>query len=416
MRIAFWGNFGIDNFGNECTLAAIFYNMRQRIPDAEFVCISVVPEDTARRHRIETIPMWSSESDESGSRLMQPIRRTVKPVAEWARALRQARGLTAVMVPGTGVLNDINEGSLGLPYNLFRWVLATRSHGGRVFFVSVGVDSVTRLLPRLLIRCALGLARRCSFRDRQSLQRIRALGFQGAGEVFPDLAFSLPEYVPSTPLLPSRGKAVAVGIYNYRDQGRHGGVRQAYHDYVDQISSLVLWLIEHRYTARLVIGDISGDMGVREDVRARLRARGFDLAHPAYTDEPATSYEQIMDQLASVDFVIASRFHNIVLALFLGRPVISLSYEAKIDAVMLDMGLGEYCQPLDRLDFDRLIGQFLQLEREAPQLRSAIAERARLNREKLERQYDLLVADLGVSPAGHAQQRPSGAELRASGR
>lgn len=397
MRIAFWGNFGIHNFGNECTLAAILYNIRKRVPDAEFVCISVVPEDTAARHHIKSIPMWPQESPDRASGLMNVVHRALRLVADWRRTLRQTRGLGALMVPGTGVLNDINQGSLGFAYHLFKWVLATRLRGGKVFVVSIGVERIDKPLPRLFIRCALRLSNRRSFRDPRSLKLIRNVGFTGVSKVFPDLAFSLPEYLPSAPRHLSHGKAVAVGVYNYRDPGRHGGVAQAYDNYVDRISLLVLWLIEHGYAVRLVIGDISGDMGVRDDVRARLQGRGFDLAHADYTDEPATSYEHIMDQLSSVDFVIASRFHNIILALFLGRPVISLSYEGKIEVLMQDVGLGEYCQSLDAFDLDRLIGQFLQLERQAPELRNTIAERVRLNREKLETQYELLIADLGVS-------------------
>lgn len=397
MRIAFWGNFGIHNFGNECTLAAILYNMRRRLPDGEFESISVVPDDTAARHHVKAIPMWSLEPAR-GTGLVKAIRRAIKPLADWTRTLRHTRGLSALIIPGTGVLNDIDEGSFGFPYNLFKWVLATRLNGGKVFFVSVGVERIGRPLPRFFIRCALGLAGRRSFRDHRSVDLIRAIGFRGAGDVFPDLAFSLPPYLPATAPHRSGGKTVAVGLYNYRDPARHGSTAGSYRGYIERISLLIPWLIARGYAVRLVIGDISGDMGVRADVRAQLEERGFDLTHAAFTDEPATSYEQVMDQLAAVDFVIASRFHNIILALFLGRLVISLSYEGKIEALMQDIGLGGYCQALNAFDLERLQMQFLQLEREAPVLRGTVAESVRANRDRLGRQYDLIMADLGGHP------------------
>src|ERR1700733_124077 len=57
MRIAFWGNFGALNLGNECTLAAAVGNIRARLPDAKLVAICRDPEDAGRRHGIAALPM-----------------------------------------------------------------------------------------------------------------------------------------------------------------------------------------------------------------------------------------------------------------------------------------------------------------------------------------------------------------------
>ena len=62
---------------------------------------------------------------------------------------------------------------------------------------------------------------------------------------------------------------------------------------------------------------------------------------------------------------MVSRFHNVLLALMLGRPVVSMSYNEKNDALMREMGLAAYCQTLDELDPARLRVQFKSLEREA---------------------------------------------------
>ena len=395
MKIAFWGNFGTQNFGNECTLAAIVQNVRRRLPDAELACVCVVPADTAGRHHIEAIPMWEQSdgahpADTPGfARILHGI---LQQADGWRRALRECRRLDALIIPGTGVLNDVHQGLLGFPYQLFKWVLATRLRGGKVFIVSIGVESITHPLARFFVRSALQLAQHRSFRDSRSVDLIRSVGFHGASSVFPDLAFSLP---PPAPDRGSTGRVVAVGVYHFLSRGRDGGAASAaYEQYVDRISSFILWLIEHAHTVRLIIGDMSYDMGVRADVRARLQERGLDLAVPALIDEPASSFEQIMEQLRAVDIVIASRFHNILLAMFLGKPVVSLSYEGKIEALMRDMGVGEYCQRLEELDLDRLFAQFTQIEQNAPVVRRTILERARVHREELDRQYELIVTSL----------------------
>ena len=61
--------------------------------------------------------------------------------------------------------------------------------------------------------------------------------------------------------------------------------------------------------------------------------------------------------IAETDLVIASRYHVQIAALKMGRPLIALSYGPKTDALMADVGLSEFCQDLDHVDFDLLTQQ-----------------------------------------------------------
>jgi polysaccharide pyruvyl transferase WcaK-like protein len=211
------------------------------------------------------------------------------------------------------------------------------------------------------------------------------------------LAFSLPRpaaapgaVAAARDLAPRR--RVAVGLFNYRGRGQENAAdAAAYHVYLDRICSVILWLLARGNDVRVVIGDFAYDEGVRLDVRAELARRRLDLTNPAFTDEPATSFEQLLQQLATVDLVIASRYHNVVLGLLLGKLVVSLSYEPKHDAVMRDMGLGDYCQPLDDFTLERVVEQVQRLETNAASLYAGIAERAAANRASLDEQYDLIV-------------------------
>src|SRR6266513_772156 len=63
-RIVFFGVFGKQNLGNECTLQATMYNIHKAMPDATFTCLCTVPEDTELRHSISAFadhreyPAW----------------------------------------------------------------------------------------------------------------------------------------------------------------------------------------------------------------------------------------------------------------------------------------------------------------------------------------------------------------------
>jgi polysaccharide pyruvyl transferase WcaK-like protein len=403
MRIAFWGNFGALNLGNECTLAAAVGNIRARLPDAKLVAICRDPEDAARRHGIAALPMSGRAAQPAQGRqypkLLRMLRLVGREAADWLRAFRHATTIDALLITGSGILSDEGEGTLGLPYELFKWSLVSKLRGKRLLFVSVGAESLTRPISRAFVKGALKLADYRCYRDVHSAELLQGIGFKNDQDVVrPDLAFSLPRSIApahGAALGESRGAPpgrVAVGVFNYRDRGQlNSADAAAYQTYLDAICSLIAWLLARHYQVRVVIGDFRYDDAVRVDVRAELTRRGLDLTTPSFADDPAASFEQLLDQLAAVDFVIATRYHNLILGLLLGKPVVSVSYEGKHEALMRTMGLADYCQTIDDLDVKRLVDQFQRLEKNADALRAVIVERVADSRASLDEQYELIV-------------------------
>ncbi len=396
-RVAFWGNFGTLNLGNECTLAAAIANVRAQLPQAQLLCVCCEPGDAAARHGIPAVAMATPpDAPAGGGRLSRIARRLRRELHDWRAALRVAADIDALLVTGTGILTDTGEGALGLPYQLFKWCLCTRLRGGRVLFVSVGAEAIRQPLTRFLLNRALRLAAYRSYRDGHSVARLRASGIPTDGDaVMPDLAFSLPPQAAAPPR--AAPAPVAVGLFNYRGRGQGGPLdAAAYQGYLEVITALIATLLAQGHAVRVVIGDLAYDAAVLEDVRARLAARGLDPGRAALEDAPAMSWEQLLTQLEGVDFVIASRFHNVLLALLLGKPVVSVSYEAKNDALMQQMGLGRFCQTLDAPDLQRLLVQFRELQQEAAALRAALAQRTAANRAQLAQQYQAIAALLSA--------------------
>lgn len=111
-----------------------------------------------------------------------------------------------------------------------------------------------------------------------------------------------------------------------------------------------------------------------------------------------------MEQLASVDVVVASRYHTVLCALKLAKPTLSVGYGAKFDALMRDMGLSEFAQSAKALDVDYLIDQFTALEDRSAQVRQMLLERSAVNTRLLERQFSELSALLFPQASSHISQ------------
>jgi polysaccharide pyruvyl transferase WcaK-like protein len=398
-RIALFGHFGTLNYGNECTLAATIANLRERLPSAELVVICSDQEDAGSRHHISALPMRLDRFDVDQSSVPRPIRwlrHGFTQLRAWLYAWRACRKLSALIIVGAGILNDYGSGTLGFPYELMKWTSIAKRRGAKVLFWSVGTESTIGNLGRRFITMALRNADYRSYRDEQSRKRLLDIGFDDAvsDHVFPDLVFSLP--VQARASADTHGRTVAVGVYNYRDQGvGNADDAAAYRAYVEWICDFIVWLLGEGYAVRTIIGDGTFDTGVMLDVRKRLTDTGAIDTRSAYDDAPAQSVEEIINQLAGVDLVVATRFHNVLLGLLLGRPAISISYDAKNDALMEMMGLAKYCQTIDDYDFAKLKEQFRDLEANAAGLRPGIEKMALQFRQQLDDQYEHLLKILG---------------------
>ena len=139
--------------------------------------------------------------------------------------------------------------------------------------------------------------------------------------------------------------------------------------------------------------DVHDEPVVRE-VIADVHALRPGIAPSQVIAEPVSSLDELMQRLASVDTVVASRYHNVLCALKLAKPTLSVGYAEKFDVLMAEMGLAEFCQSAHSLDVDRLIRQFTELESRSGQLRQTLTERSAAKVRLVDHQFAALSAVL----------------------
>lgn len=406
-KIAFFGIFGIQNLGNECTLQAILYNARKRLPDKDLYAISFAPDDTSCRHHVVAVAVSQQNFPGVARRgglvkLLRLCRRVPGELMDWLAAIKTLRGTDMVVMTGTGMLTDYMTTASGFPYDVFRWTATSRLAGCKVRFVGVGVGPIYGWLSRWFIATALSLADYRSFRDQNSKNRIKKNGFDSDKDpVFPDLVFSLaPDTLPRRSQDKRQIREVGLGVMDHRDIHLWSSAEHQakYSAYLEKMCDFVLWLIEHKYAIRILQGDAKHDASTRAELRTRLVKRGIRYDQAGIIDEGSATVEELIAQIAEVDIVVSPRFHNLLLGLMLNIPTVSISYDPKNDSLLEGFGLGNYCQPLDELEVPRLIDQFTELETRVDELKPMIEKKAKECRRLLEEQYDLIFGELGQLP------------------
>ena len=120
-RISFFGNFGQQNLGNECTLQAMIYNVRKFLPNADISCICTDSEDTAARYNISAFSISERyvKRPNSGARVGQEniviksLRRILirmpMELYGWVRAFKILKNLHFVADTYGLVIHDEDE-------------------------------------------------------------------------------------------------------------------------------------------------------------------------------------------------------------------------------------------------------------------------------------------------------------------
>lgn len=400
-KIALFGAFGVGNFGNECTLEALIHNIREYLPNAAISCICPGPEEVQSTYSIPASLIRENPLSPVNSHILRLVRRIFVGIPvelfRWLKAVLRLKDVNMLIMTGTGMLGDFGISPFGLHYEILKWTLVAKLCRCRVLFLSVGAGPIRHPLSRRFVKAALSCADYRSYRDHFSKDYVKSIGFDSDGDfVYPDLAYSFP--TAKIPVPNHNGAkdetVIGVGLMTYFN--RRGILPEdetVYREYIANVGKFVSWLLEKKYTVRLLIGDAVYDQRARRDLKAFVEERAIACKNGTIIDEPAACVDNVLSQLVATDLVVASRFHNILLALMLGKPVLAISYHEKTDALMASAGLAEFCQDIECIDLEKMIRQFDELEEKTEGTKLHLQRNAEACRLALDDQYNHIFGD-----------------------
>jgi polysaccharide pyruvyl transferase WcaK-like protein len=430
---------GNGNLGDEATVAAVIQALRRRRPADEIYVVCPNPSDTSSRHGVRTRPIASGVSrwrpPAPTAKVRPPglppamhgctgtilgrlprIARTLRRLSAaprvalravrdaWflASAVHELRGTRALIVTGSGIVSDHFGGPANFPLTLFRWAVAARLAGARVAVLSVGAGPLTSPLSRWLVRSALSLATYCSARDETSRAILQDLLPNRPVPLVPDLAHGL-AVTGGRRTLPTDHQVVAVNAFPHFDP-RYWPVADAgrYARYLERLGALVAWLLRRRYRVTLFPTQLRADPPVLRELRREVLRFAGEEHDRDLIEPPISTVEDLLACLASADFVVATRFHGILLSLRLGKPVLALSNHHKMTELMNDMEQSDYVLDIDQFTPESAAERFDHLVQNAPAIRAELLARASARQAAVERQYDTVLALLAMPSTGAA--------------
>ncbi|MFY9854466.1 MAG: polysaccharide pyruvyl transferase family protein [Terracidiphilus sp.] len=437
--IALLDHLGGGNLGDDATLDAMMRNVKIRWPDARLVGLSMNPSDTQTRHGIPCYPIrreiWDFNEQPSSNRvsvrnkvkaalgkgnILFRVLRTINTLAVGLprtlfcelsfliRSFLRIRSLDLLVISGGGQLLDSWGGTWKYPYTILKWVALAKLSGAKCYVVDVGAGPFMHPLGAYFIKCALLLSDYVSCRDHDSLALVRKIGFSGQAFVFTDLVYSLDiRRFDGRHNVRRRETLVGISPMAYCDPRRYWDKDQkAYDEFMRKLGAFGSQLLRDHRHVRVFSTDINFDAKAIEDLKNAL---SDDLSgnHPRWVlHDPIEGIDTLLSQMSDMDYVVTCRFHGVVFAHLLNKPVLAISHHPKVRTLMTEFGLEEYCVDIRSVEPQSLLSIFERMVSNEKDIKDRMASKVKSYREMLDKQFDELFSRSFYSagrPAGSMQ-------------
>lgn len=335
--VSFYGLLGAGNIGNDASFETVYEWIRHDLPDCHLTAITTHPKEFFETYGIESRALSVNVAHPRLGR--RTLGRVVGRFGDLPRSLKLAGETDAILVAGMGILEDSPRVSpAGIPLLLLLAALSCRVRGKKFMLLDIGGDVSPNVLTRQLFKATAGLATHVSYRDHRSALAIEGAAGDCGGEVtvLPDLAFAHPQRLLSG----TTGEGVVIGLMKI-------GTADQQEAYLETTVALIRALRDDSHPVTLVGGDVS-DYEMVERVLERLDNASCGRARVSKVT--IERYAELLRVLVGARVVIASRYHNLVAAVSLGKPTISLGYATKCDDLLNTVGLGAFTHDIFNYD------------------------------------------------------------------
>jgi polysaccharide pyruvyl transferase WcaK-like protein len=294
-----------------------------------------------------------------------------------------------MILGGGGQLTD-RSGPWGFPYAIFTWFLLAKYARLQCVVLNAGAGPLSSPLSKFFITRALLVADYVSFRDEESQALARKIGFAGSSHVFPDNVYGL-EISALCAAGPKRRDQPLVGLapMNYPVDPPFDAKKDKiiYEGLVAKFATFASLLSRRSYWLAVFGTDIGADPAAVRDLRAKLET---DYHISTQLSEPIQSLEKLLLRMSAFDYIVTCRFHGVVFAHLLNKPVLAIAHHPKVMNLMNELGLSKYCADIRTFDPRSLADTFECLVNDRDEVKSRMASTLKNYKSRLKVQFDEL--------------------------
>lgn len=283
VKVIISGYIGFDNFGDEAILSVLLEDLKAQSTD--ITVISSNPDKTKLIHGVKTVKTFD---------ILSILFNLAK---------------TDVFISGGGSLLQDKTSIKSLMYYLFL-IFAAKIFGKKIIIFAQGIGPINNPLARILTKIAIKSAALVSVRDEKSLFLMRGWGIDTDLQPDPVFNLELPDYSPMGHV------GIQLRSWKYLSE-----------NFLSQLSKAILDNFSDREILLFSLQD-SLDYEVCKAFQTRLIVKNPKIKTRIVLNNYPNS---IPENLKTLEYLIAMRFHACLAALKMGVKTLALNYDEKVE-------------------------------------------------------------------------------------
>ena len=347
-KVLLSGYFGFDNAGDEAILYSMIHCLRKLKPELRITALSGNPKKTRELYEVNAVNRWN------------PISVTL--------ALLSCR----LFISGGGSLLQDVTSSKSLSYYLAVIRLAAFLKK-RIMIYSQGIGPLTNEKNRAKVSGILNRCEVITVRDESSAKLLKELGVRQDVQQVCDPVMALGSEDIDEKEIAGDLRALGIPDENGKEQKplllaiiRNWGENK----HIMPIAELLDMQARDGWNILLVPAQYPGDMEAINRIAESMKEQVLII------DKNLTA-RRFLALTAFADKVLSMRLHGLICAMAVGRPMLGLSYDPKVDAFMKQAGLERYCLPYDGFSKEMAGGLMRELDFLPPEFKQAQETRRR---------------------------------------
>jgi polysaccharide pyruvyl transferase WcaK-like protein len=232
-----------------------------------------------------------------------------------------------------------------------------------------------------------------SFRDDKSRALVHKIGFTGESCVRPDSVYGLEGAMTNgSPLERCAQPIVGFAPMPYPGPREHLAEKDriVYDDFIRELAVFASWLVGQSYALTIFGTDIGVDPLAIQDLQMALLIHHGIASSQYRLVHSVKSAHDLLATMSGMDYVVTCRFHGVVFAHLLNKPVLAIAHHPKVMDLMTDLELSRYCVDIGNFDLKLLAERFASMVVNAEEIKRGMAASLARNRRRLKSQFDEL--------------------------
>lgn len=293
-KIIISGYYGFDNLGDEAVLAGIISLLKVKNENIRLTVLSAVPEKTAELYNVNAVNRNS----------------IIQILAELAEA--------DLFISGGGSLLQDITGNFSVPYYLgLAWL--AKIQGAKTVCYAQGIGPLNKKWSQKLTAFSFNNFNFLGVRDKASRKLLKDIGVKKEVKLTVDPVFGLYDSVHN-----KRRKIkaqVEVGI----------SVRPWSVNYINQLAAALNQFSKNKNIKYILFPMHKGtDEEISKELMNKLNSKSELRELPAAAEKALSEFSQL-------DLFVGVRLHSLIFALLNQLPLLALSYDPKIEALMAEL-------------------------------------------------------------------------------